>query len=208
MSKTTGRTRASGRHRQKRPKEGASKPHPRRGRWLLVVLAAGAVAALLVGGAYARQNLRQTAAFESLSAEPGGDAGPAGPPAPSPTPPADPEAEAQRICELRLDQYRGESDPLGVTLLASYPSRQGDVAAAEQGRDRPYRNDHADRPPDEFVAVCFFEADFFDHSPRPDQEPERERRQEVVRPDGTPSLFAEGRAGALAPAPMPRRADR
>lgn len=176
---------------------------PQRRRSLLIAMSVSVVALIVLGGLFVRQRLREPTPPEHLSAlgEPTRSA--------SPEPyPADPEAEARAVCQARLAQYQGDSDPLQTTLLASYPSRQGDVAAAEEGRSRPYDADHAERPSEEFVATCFFEADYFERPPRPDEPPSRERRQEVIRRDGTASMHTSGNARDVEPSPIPTRSPR
>jgi hypothetical protein len=122
----------------------------------------------------------------------------------SPSGPPDPHQVAEATCDGRLAQYTGQANPRHVTLVASYPSTAGDVSAADAGRHHPYRAGFNSRPSTEFAAVCFFDADFFDRPPL-DESSVRQRREEIVLSDGTPSLIAAAPASELQAEPVPAR---
>lgn len=110
-----------------------------------------------------------------------------------PPPPSSPAALG--LCEARLAQYAGPVNPLRVSLVAAYPSTAADVAFDEELRRGPgHRSKFRDRPPAEFEAVCWFDADAFGSVPGRDKGAARpfDRLVEVVRPDGSPVFHRAG----------------
>jgi hypothetical protein len=146
----------------------------------LAVLSLGALLLLIFGAWYVGERLRAVPASHFSAAE----------------------AQAARdLCETHLTRYTGaespvtrERNPAHASLLAAYPSKASAVAAEEERRrGQGFRSPFRNRSPDEFEAVCFFDADALgpgrhvepDHIP-----PEVYQRLEVVlRSDGAPYIL-------------------
>ena len=111
------------------------------------------------------------------------------------------------LCRARLAQYMsGEANPYHVSLVAAYDATASDVAADDEHQHGAgYRSSGRDRAPDEFEAVCWFDADAFwtkvgDGRPGPNP---YDRLEEVVRPDARPVAYRAGTRGTMNAAPIP-----
>src|SRR5207245_185465 len=82
---------------------------------------------------------------------------------PANPPPSSPQATP--VCQARLAQYAGGGNPWHVSLVAAYASTAADVAADDEHRHPGHPSAWRQRPPREFEAVCWFDAEAFGAAP-------------------------------------------